>query len=530
MRRVAGHTVAADRAGYIPPSRADIAVAIPPGSRRARLAVHWRRDTLALIEAQPWQARRRDHWTAVADALAKFASWQDSTTRPGHAVLRRRSGVSEPTVKRVIRWLRAEGRLGMVRTGSTPLYRSPLVSGPAEGNEAAIYVLTEPAAVMKHRRIRQPAPPAGCRTDPPSWSRSDLESPIGAREATSNPTVKGMEDCAPRRLIQKPLPSASPRLRDRPKSRIDARGACMVMQDRAAPLRSLTPEHIRHLARDYFRAGWTPGDVLHALDYEPTGRPHGYVQGVHHAAGWVRHRLGLWVRDGEIMRSRSQCSEAAAKQLAAEQARDRARREAVAAKVAANPAAHAAYARQLLNERRQAARQSPRAQPQPRRINTVNRDQPPHSDEAVAYTVGLMLDVGHNTVTGTPIARRNPAAALAAVREAIEPFWQWTNPETARDVMIHGARLAWQSGVTSCPEDLADDSAETMLEFTAATVPDVSPQAAWAFASSVAFDRDEDAETFQTLCVLLVLAYLREPDEQMEAERSYRYVDREAAD
>ena len=161
----------------------------------------------------------------------------------------------------------------------------------------------------------------------------------------------------------------------------------------------------------------------------------------------------------------------------------------------------------------------------------MNRDQPPHSDAAVAYTVNLMMGAGRRAVTGIPLADRRPALVLAAVRRDIEPLWQWTNPETARDVMILAARRSWQSGVTSCPEDLADDSAETMLEFTATTEPDVSPQDPWAFASSVAFDRDEDAETFQTVCVLLVLADLREPDEEMEAERqAVPSFDREAAD
>jgi hypothetical protein len=156
----------------------------------------------------------------------------------------------------------------------------------------------------------------------------------------------------------------------------------------------------------------------------------------------------------------------------------------------------------------------------------MNRDQPPRSDEAVTYSVSLMMTAARNAVAGTPIASRRPTVALTAVRQAIEPLWQWTNPETARDVMILSARRAWQSGITHCPGDLPDDSAETMLEFTARTEPDVSPQAPSAFASSIASGRDEDAGTFQTLCVLLTLAYLREPDpdydEEPQAERSYR--------
>ena len=37
----------------------------------------------------------------------------------------------------------------------------------------------------------------------------------------------------------------------------------------------LSPEHLRHLFRPFWQAGWTPADCLHALDHDPSGRQHG---------------------------------------------------------------------------------------------------------------------------------------------------------------------------------------------------------------------------------------------------------------
>ena len=123
------------------------------------------------------------------------------------------------------------------------------------------------------------------------------------------------------------------------------------MQEHARLLGRLSAEHLRHLARPFFAAGWTPADLLHALDHDTRGRQHGYSAGVRSPAGWVRSRLAGWLGpDAVPLPSRSQRVAEARRQVLAEQAARRARDTAARAQVA-DYAVHAARAREMLNAR-----------------------------------------------------------------------------------------------------------------------------------------------------------------------------------
>lgn len=105
-------------------------------------------------------------------------------------------------------------------------------------------------------------------------------------------------------------------------------------------------------------------------------------------------------------------------------------------------------------------------------------------------------------------------AAVAAVRAAITPLWPHVIPEAARDVLTACAGLAVSAGVPGLPGGLGDETAAAMLELAAERGDGgrAAPAGAQftplrAFASSVAFDRDEDAATFGAVCVLLALAH-----------------------
>jgi hypothetical protein len=108
-------------------------------------------------------------------------------------------------------------------------------------------------------------------------------------------------------------------------------------------LRSLSREHVASIIRPFVAAGWAPGDVLGAVDHEPTGRPHGYAREVRHPAGWLRHRLSLWLDGTAPLPSPSQRRAAERVQVLAEQqarrderqrARERSTRVDVAQRVA----------------------------------------------------------------------------------------------------------------------------------------------------------------------------------------------------
>ena len=107
------------------------------------------------------------------------------------------------------------------------------------------------------------------------------------------------------------------------------------MQERARLLRRLSAEHLRHLAWPFFAAGWTPADLVHAIDHDTRGRQHGYSAGVRSPAGWIRSRLAAWLGpDGTPLPSRSQQLAEARRQVLADQAAHRAARQAAAARAA----------------------------------------------------------------------------------------------------------------------------------------------------------------------------------------------------
>ena len=140
------------------------------------------------------------------------------------------------------------------------------------------------------------------------------------------------KDRAPRGQSLLPRPGPAP-LAAVPQNGSDGLAAARAMQERARLLRSLSAEHLRHLARPFWRAGWRPADVLHAIDHEPGGRQHGYTSAVRSPAAWIRARLAAWTSpDGTPLPSPGQQRAAAAARARAEAAarRDEAARLAAA--------------------------------------------------------------------------------------------------------------------------------------------------------------------------------------------------------
>ena len=123
------------------------------------------------------------------------------------------------------------------------------------------------------------------------------------------------------------------------------------MQERAPVLRRMSGEHLRHLARPFFAAGWSPRDLLHAIDHEPGGRQHGWTSGVRSVPGWVRARLTEWLGPDEVpLPSRSQRLTEARRQVLADQAARRSRDADARARAADYPA-QAGLAREMLRTR-----------------------------------------------------------------------------------------------------------------------------------------------------------------------------------
>jgi len=330
-----------------------VARVVPPGSRRIRSQREALRGGLSCPDLAGVRADFRDHLTAWWRIHVNHASWGGEgrpprgTTEPTRALVcspakydergRRRGGIdiSESTYKRCRRWWEARGYVAIVRPGWTPALRAMALVSPEDHNERQVLVLCLP-------RRKPAAPPrelAPALTGPLSGSRREPDKAPRAREAeTEDKTEKAR---APRGQSVLPRTGPAP-LGAIPQSGSEALAAAQVMQERARLLRRISAEHLRHLARPFWRAGWRPADVLHAIDHEPGGRQHGYTAAVRSPAAWIRARLAAWLGpDGTPLPSPGQQRAAAAARARAHAA---ARREEAARLAAARTADNGGWA------------------------------------------------------------------------------------------------------------------------------------------------------------------------------------------
>ena len=346
-------------------SRLQIARAVPAGSRRTRSQKAWLREVLADDELTSWRTDKQRHWTAIIRGLAAYMDWSTRCTRPtwdllaqwgaAHGRPRRGRGIvrrlHKSTVARCLRWLAARGYLGVVESGSTPDFRPMALRTAADGNLAAVYVLTTHGRNTMNRAgvPRVDAGQSGIAT--PSVSRRVIEGPRTHAREPGGTKIKGDDDRPPGGLPLLPRDGAPPAAAGRPEKRIEGERAARLVQDLAAVLGGLSPAHVAHLARPQLAAGWTPADVVYALDHQPGGRPYGFTATVRHPAAWARARLAAWLDPGGVpLASASQVRAAAAAATAAGQAARRAELAAVRAS-RVDPAGPAARARALLAAR-----------------------------------------------------------------------------------------------------------------------------------------------------------------------------------
>ena len=273
-----------------------------------------------------WRSDRQRHWTAVARVIALHADWRTRCTRPGWERVAQLAGdpgsggqrrpLSRATVARCIAWLRAEGFLGVVESGSTPLIRTGVLYGlsdSGEGNLAAVYVLTTPgrhSARRPTRALDQGSPV----NETPSISACGYRRSPRARETAENPAGRPWRACG------------------RPENRAEEQAAAEGIRKRSAVLRRLSAAHVAHIFRPYWRRGWTIGDCLHAIDWRPGGGQWRFDASVRHPAAWVRWRLNAWhTPDGTPGPSATQRRTAAAEAERRRQAERRAEQARLAA-------------------------------------------------------------------------------------------------------------------------------------------------------------------------------------------------------
>ena len=181
--------------------------------------------------------------------------------------------MSVSTYKRCSRWWRARGYAAIVRPGWTPALRAMALASPQDHNERQVLVLCLP----RKKPAAPPREPARALTGPLPSSRREPGKAPHAREA--NPEEKPDKARATRGQPVLPRPGPAP-LGAVPQNGSEALAAARAMQERIRLLQRISAEHLRHLARPFWLAGWRPADVLHAIDHEPGGRQHGYTAGV----------------------------------------------------------------------------------------------------------------------------------------------------------------------------------------------------------------------------------------------------------
>ena len=291
-----------------------------------------------MIAALRADARRTVY--ELARILIRHADWRTMTVWRPRALICAEIGssrdpsrpLSVTAYRAARRVLEERGFLGLVaRAWTSSLRAGALDDGTGT---SAVFVLAIP-----RRKQRLPSAGEPSRVNRAlAGSRREPGKALRAREAKPEVNSEAARDDVPA-------------LGAVPQNRSEALGAAQAMQERARPLRRISSEHLRHLARPFFAAGWSPRDVLHAIDHDPGGRQHGYTAGVHSPAGWIRSRLAAWFGpNGVPLPSRGQRLAETRRQVLAEQAARRAR-DAAARAVAANYPEQAARAREMLTRR-----------------------------------------------------------------------------------------------------------------------------------------------------------------------------------
>ncbi|MFF2300679.1 hypothetical protein [Arthrobacter sp. NPDC058127] len=307
-----------------------VLAAVPKGSVRA---AHGRQTMSALRSHEKFVLRNRNGQAtivAVLRALIERADYESMTSRPGWEALIEATGTSRTTVARVLRLLAAWGIIGRVASGRQAKYAAAGPDGERI-NEAAVYVLCTPSPLALVNKVGTP----------PALGGSHLK-----EKELTHTRVRGkssQNDAAPPRLIPAGAASGAPTAQvpwrpellwpthRTPKRHIQRVAAASEIRYRSFPLRCMTPKDVASSCRDFFLAGWTVADILHALDWRPDGTlwPHSGAPDTKDAwrmRGWLRHRLSHWRTEaGEPLRSRDQQATARAAALRREQEAERRR-------------------------------------------------------------------------------------------------------------------------------------------------------------------------------------------------------------
>ena len=241
------------------------------------------------------------------------------------------SGLSRRCVQNWLRWLEDRGLVDVLEPGTTPQFRPG--AWAAEGrNLAREWQLTDPSVDLS--------------CTPPSEGFNE-GSPTRTR-AKSEPESAASGGSASRPSPWPAQPPAWP-LEQKPHRRAERLEAARTLRQVSPVLRRLSAPRLASELRPWFAAGYSPADVLYAVDYRPDGSANLNTDAVRVPVRWLTYRLGMWLGpDGSRQRPRSAVLEQVAAEVRARVDADHRDRETARAARAARPDRHAAAIRAAL--------------------------------------------------------------------------------------------------------------------------------------------------------------------------------------
>lgn len=315
--------------------------AVPEGSCALTTDFDW----LEAIRHHPKLAWRRTDFRrnllAVAELLLHGFDFNSHTVTPGNAYLLAMAGIGSGTLGRIKRWLIRHGFLAIVAGGRSAIYTPKNCIGASnlhkDGEreermaDRAVYVLCRPATEEELARFGEEEVRRmdfKCKLDPiltmfgsavdingnPNPSKGKT-APKGIK-AWASPTLKAYfeattkwvaEMTAARTDLQWPLDRAT-NAQDEATRSFNELQAARTVQWHSPPLRKLRSRHIARILAPFFRADYTPSDILHALDTKPDGTQHRHdgFDGALNLPALLQGRLNHWRVNGQPVYSRSQ--------------------------------------------------------------------------------------------------------------------------------------------------------------------------------------------------------------------------------
>ncbi|MDO5867137.1 MULTISPECIES: hypothetical protein [Paenarthrobacter] len=277
----------------------------------------------------------------VAALYRQAYDFNSHTATPGNRYLRETAGIGKGTLGRVKRWLKRHGFLGQVAGGRSAIYTpksctgtSNLYAEDAQPNgrmaDRAVYVLCRPATEEELAQFGEEEVQRmdfKCKLDPLLGLFGlavDINgNPIESKGKTSpksikawaSPTLKAYFEAATKFVADMTAartdlswPSdGTTGAQDKATRDFNELQAARTVQLNSPPLQKLRSRHLARILAPYFRADYTPDDILHAIGEKPNGTAHRHdgFHGAKDVAQLLQHRLNYWRLNGQPVYPRS---------------------------------------------------------------------------------------------------------------------------------------------------------------------------------------------------------------------------------